>query len=182
MMVFVFFFSRLNGQIFWSTRWFEMVICRLLLITLPLLLLPPLQLSGAPPVAPVPAAAGFSARSRAAAAVATPAAAFAATTQRQAVVFESSTGPYPCIRIPSALALPGGEVLAFAECRRWAGDQCFVAGQPNASRSGEFNRSICMRRSTDGGRSWGPLQPNITRRYSASEPRAVWNGHLLAVQ
>jgi hypothetical protein len=88
-------------------------------------------------------------------------------------VFQSSTGPYPCIRIPSTLALPDGNtILAFAECRRWAGDQCFVRGIPNASREQEFNRSVCMRRSIDGGQTWGLLQPNITHRYSAN-PSAV---------
>ena len=85
-------------------------------------------------------------------------------------VFEALTGPFPCIRIPSALSLPDGSVLAFAECRRWAGDQCFVPS--NTSVAPEYNRSICMKRSLDGGRSWGALQPNITQRYSAN-PSAV---------
>ena len=61
-------------------------------------------------------------------------------------------------------------MLAFAECRRWAGDQCTVPS--NTLTGPEYNRSICSRRSTDGGRSWGPLAPNITRRYAAN-PSAV---------
>lgn len=91
-----------------------------------------------------------------------------------AVVFSAGTNPgYPCIRIPSALAIPSTNiVLAFAECRKWGGDQCFVANVPNATRAQQFNRSICMKRSTDGGASFGALQENITHRYSAN-PSAV---------
>jgi len=92
------------------------------------------------------------------------------------VVFSAGTdgtNPYPCIRIPSALAIPQTNiVLAFAECRKWGGDQCFVDNVPNATRAQEFNRSICMKRSTDGGQSFGALQSNITNRYSAN-PSAV---------
>lgn len=42
----------------------------------------------------------------------------------------------------------------------------------NATRAEEFNRSICMRRSADGGATWSALQPNITQRYAAN-PSAV---------
>ena len=91
-------------------------------------------------------------------------------------VFEASaTGPYPCVRIPSALTLGTSNIIAaFAECRRWAGDQCFVDGTSNASKSEESNRSICLRRSFDGGATWGALQLNITQRYSAN-PSAVYD-------
>ena len=100
------------------------------------------------------------------------------TAHASTVVFSAGTNPnqepyYPCIRIPSALFIPNTKILlAFAECRRWGGDQCFVDNVPNASRSQEFNRSICMKRSVDGGRTFGPLQINITKRYSAN-PSAV---------
>ena len=87
-------------------------------------------------------------------------------------VFTSPLGEYPCTRIPSASTLPDGTVLAFAECRRWAGDQCFIDGWHNATREQEFNRSICLRRSSDGGHTWGQLQPNITARYSANPTAA----------
>jgi Neuraminidase (sialidase) len=66
------------------------------------------------------------------------------------------------------LAMPDGALLAFAECRRWAGDQCFVDGHLNATRAQESNRSICMRRSEDGGTTWDALRPNITQRLSAN--------------
>ena len=92
-------------------------------------------------------------------------------------IFEALTtevGPYPCIRIPSTLALPDGSVLAFAECRRWVGDGCFIDGMKNDSSAEYFNRSICMRKSVDGGATWGALQDNITERYSAN-PSAVFD-------
>ena len=60
---------------------------------------------------------------------------------------------YPCVRIPSLLQAGGGVLLAFAECRLETGDGCFPA---NYTASGR--RDVCMRRSTDAGRSWGPLQ------------------------
>lgn len=119
-----------------------------------------------------------------------------------AVVFKSATrtpaGDYfPCMRIPSAVRLPGTDtVLAFAEARRWVGDQCCPVpccgpsatnescpvprGQPRCSGgcrpqdpqvsagSAEIDsvdttdRYVCLRISTDGGQSFGALQPNIT--------------------
>ena len=85
----------------------------------------------------------------------------------------TAVGPYPCTRIPSGLALPNGIVLAFAECRRWVGDGCFIHGMHNDSSAQYFNRSICLRRSLDGGTTWEPLQDNITERYS-SNPSAVY--------
>jgi hypothetical protein len=42
-------------------------------------------------------------------------------------IFESTTvNFFPCTRVPRcAVRLPGtNTVLAFAECRRWVGDQC----------------------------------------------------------
>ena len=107
------------------------------------------------------------------------AAAATAAAAAPSVVFQADTsagGAYPCTRIPAALALPDGALLAFAECRRWAGDQCFVRGVPNATRGQEFDRSICLRRSADGGASWGALQPNVTKRFSAN-PSAVLVPH-----
>ena len=94
---------------------------------------------------------------------------------REQVVFQSNTSGFPCTRIPAALAVPHTDViLAFAECRKWAGDQCFVGDVKNASRGGQFNRSICLRRSVDGGDHWGELQINITNRYSAN-PSALYH-------
>ena len=86
----------------------------------------------------------------------------------------TDVGPYPCTRIPAGLALPGGTILAFAECRRWVGDGCFISGMRNDSAAQQFNRSICLRRSLDGGSTWEDLQDNITERYSAN-PSAVFD-------
>lgn len=40
------------------------------------------------------------------------------------VVFEAGIGGFPCVRVPSLLAIPGGPLLAFAECRLFTGDGC----------------------------------------------------------
>jgi hypothetical protein len=37
------------------------------------------------------------------------------------VVFMSGIGGYPCVRVPSLIAVPGA-ILAFAECRSFVGD------------------------------------------------------------
>ena len=100
---------------------------------------------------------------------------FAKTTSKtppQVIFSYSSTGPFPCIRIPSALALPDGTILAFAETRRWIGDQCYPDAPKPAAPIQESNRSICLRRSLDKGVTWEPLRPNISQRYSAN-PTAV---------
>jgi hypothetical protein len=92
---------------------------------------------------------------------------------------------FPCIRIPSGLWVPGGGaagaeddggvLLAFAECRHWVGDGCYPADLPHSvpSSAEETDRYVCMRRSTDGGQTFGPLHANITGRRSTN-PTAVW--------
>ena len=93
------------------------------------------------------------------------------------VVFEASnTTAWPCFRVPSAVAIPGTDrVLAFAECRKWAGDGCVVAGARAAKSAADMkNRSICARISNDGGATWGELNPNITQVPSAN-PSAVFD-------
>ena len=59
------------------------------------------------------------------------------------VVFEAGVDPYSHIRIPSLLTLGDGTLLAFAEGR---------AGGDHAK------NDIILKRSTDGGDTWGPLQ------------------------
>lgn len=54
------------------------------------------------------------------------------------------------------------------------GDGCFIEGMRNDSSAQQFNRSICLRRSLDGGSTWEELQDNITERYSAN-PSAVFD-------
>ena len=60
------------------------------------------------------------------------------------VVITAGEGGYPSIRIPALLATRRGTLLAFAEGRAAAADQ--AANQ------------IILKRSTDNGRTWGPLQ------------------------
>lgn len=67
----------------------------------------------------------------------------------QSVLWESGKGGYHSYRIPSLLALPGGVVLAFCEGRK-----------RSLSDSGDID--LLMRRSRDGGVSWG-------------EQRVVWD-------
>jgi hypothetical protein len=67
---------------------------------------------------------------------------------------------WPCIRIPAAVAVPDTDVVvAFAECRTWIGDGCDIDGRPSSPGSQYFNRTICSRRSTDGGATWGGTKP-----------------------
>jgi len=60
-------------------------------------------------------------------------------------VYVAGEGGYHTYRIPSAIVTPKGTVLAFAEGRRAA-----------AADAGDID--LVLRRSHDGGRSWGPMQ------------------------
>lgn len=60
-------------------------------------------------------------------------------------VFVSGLDGYHTYRIPSAIVTPKGTVLAFCEGRR-------------KSRSDTGDIDLVLRRSTDGGATWGPLQ------------------------
>jgi sialidase-1 len=61
------------------------------------------------------------------------------------VPFRSGTSGYHTFRIPAAIAAPDGSLLAFAEGRR-----------NSAADDGDID--IVLRRSRDGGCTWGPLQ------------------------
>ncbi|MDC0773316.1 sialidase family protein [Streptomyces sp. HD] len=64
----------------------------------------------------------------------------------QRVIFKASQEPgYACFRIPAVVRTTQGTLLAFAEGRR---NNCGDAGDID----------IVLKRSTDGGRTWGPLQ------------------------
>lgn len=73
-------------------------------------------------------------------------------------VFRAGEGGFPCVRVPSLLAIPGtSTLLAFAECRLFTGDGCYLDPQHNHS-GDERLRLPCMKRSADGGKSWGSLR------------------------
>lgn len=76
-------------------------------------------------------------------------------------VFVSGDG-YPTYRIPSVLSTRRGTVLAFAEGRQGRGDHS--------------ENDLVLRRSTDGGRSWGPLQ-----LVASDRPHVLVNPTLLEV-
>ncbi|MGP3979532.1 sialidase family protein [Streptomyces sp. KR80] len=61
------------------------------------------------------------------------------------VPFRAGTGGYAGYRIPAAVTAPDGTVLAFAEGR-----------VDSVADFGDID--VVLRRSTDGGRTWGPLQ------------------------
>lgn len=65
--------------------------------------------------------------------------------QKTVAVFISGTEGYTTYRIPAIIRLPNGQLLAFCEGR--------------VNNAGDFgNIDIVLKRSTDGGNSWGPLQ------------------------
>src|SRR5262245_20562598 len=60
-------------------------------------------------------------------------------------VFQNGTDGYHTFRIPAVIAAKNGTLLAFAEGRKKGGGD-----------AGDID--LVMRRSTDAGKSWGPLQ------------------------
>ncbi|WP_438480632.1 sialidase family protein [Oleiharenicola lentus] len=61
------------------------------------------------------------------------------------VVFQSETEGYNTFRIPAIVKAPNGDLLAFAEGRK-------------DSRSDTGNIDLLMKRSSDGGKTWGAIQ------------------------
>lgn len=64
-------------------------------------------------------------------------------------VFSRGSGGYPVYRIPAVVALDTGAVLAFAEAR---------SPESEEQHDDHAENDIVLRRSMDGGRTWGPLQ------------------------
>ena len=63
----------------------------------------------------------------------------------QSTIFQQKEGGIHTYRIPALQVLPDNVVLAFAEARKFSGS--------------DFEKTaLAMKRSTDGGQSWGPLQ------------------------
>lgn len=63
----------------------------------------------------------------------------------ETVVFQSGTEGYNTFRIPAILRAPNGDLLAFAEGRK-------------NSRSDTGDIDLLLKRSSDGGKTWGPIQ------------------------
>ena len=90
-------------------------------------------------------------------------------------VFSYNDGGFPCTRIPSLLALPGGKtLLAFVECRMFTGDGCEPTRPLNGTGAFGQDRYMCMKASADGGRSWGALRKNLTAGRAAN-PSALYD-------
>ncbi len=84
----------------------------------------------------------------------------AAAEPRFSDVFSSGKEGYKSIRIPSVVVTKHGVVLAFAEGRAEANDQA--------------ENDIILKRSTDAGRTWGPLQLlHDDGKHSLNNPTAV---------
>jgi sialidase-1 len=89
------------------------------------------------------------------AAVAVPAAVGAATAQADvasALVFNKNTEGHDCYRIPTIVKANNGDLLAFAEGRNEGASFCNDLGKID----------LVLKRSTDGGKTWGALQTVIT--------------------
>jgi sialidase-1 len=63
----------------------------------------------------------------------------------ETVVYRSDTEGYNTFRIPAIVRAPNGDLLAFAEGRK-------------KSRSDTGDIDLLLKRSTDGGKNWGPVQ------------------------
>ncbi|MGW3994136.1 sialidase family protein [Amycolatopsis sp. NPDC004772] len=89
------------------------------------------------------------------AALAVPAAVGAATAQADAAstpVFTKNTEGHDCYRIPTVVKANNGDLLAFAEGRNGGAHACADLGKID----------LVLKRSTDGGKTWGALNTVIT--------------------
>ncbi|MFI9387456.1 LamG-like jellyroll fold domain-containing protein [Kutzneria sp. NPDC052558] len=68
------------------------------------------------------------------------------------VLFRAGTGGYGCFRIPALVRTKQGSLLAFAEARK----------SPSCADRGDID--IVLRRSTDDGRTWGPVRVVLAGR------------------
>lgn len=71
----------------------------------------------------------------------------------KSTVFTHGESGWPCFRIPGTLALPNNTLLSFAAARSYTGDHCYPL---NATYPKKYSAHV-VKRSTDGGVSWGPL-------------------------
>lgn len=94
----------------------------------------------------------------------------AASAGRLRPVFRSGADGYACFRSPALLCCASGTLLAFCEGRR---DGC----------GDEGDIGLVLRRSLDGGMSWGPLQVLVQDGHTAKNPVPVLleDGRILLV-
>lgn len=78
----------------------------------------------------------------------------------QQILFRSGTGGYGCFRIPTLIRTKAGTLLAFAEGRH----------SPSCADRGRID--IVVRRSTNDGRTWGPIRTVLSG--SATDPEAPY--------
>lgn len=81
-------------------------------------------------------------------------------------VFTSGQDGYAMYRIPAIEVAPDGSLLAFAEARKYNG------GDPGMENN---EIDLVMKRSTDGGKTWSPMQliEHAGERWSAANPATV---------
>ena len=99
---------------------------------------------------------------------------FTANAAADVTVFHSGIGGFPCVRVPSLVAVPGVVLLAFAECRHFVGDSCEPADKRRWNSTDKQSRVICLRRSFDNGTTWGPLNVNVAPGWHAAYPTASY--------
>lgn len=91
-------------------------------------------------------------------------------------VFSHGEGGFPCWRVPAVvMATSTGRLFAFAEARNYSGDGCVPAGlTPNASHPDEGPRSLALKTSVNGGRSWSAFR---IVDWNGINPAAVYDAH-----
>lgn len=83
----------------------------------------------------------------------------------QSTVYTHGEGRFPCIRIPSTLALPFDVMLSFAAARSWTGDVRHV----------ETFQTVCVRcvlRTAGGLTPWSRAEL-LPKRHASSQPEAL---------
>ena len=77
-----------------------------------------------------------------------------------------------CYRLPAMIAATNGTVLAFVSARNWTGDGCHPI-HPVVSTDKDSMQTLALRRSTDGGSSFGPITQAISGQFV--DFQAVWD-------
>lgn len=108
------------------------------------------------------------------------------------LVFAAGEGGWPCIRIPVVLEAGEGVLLAFAECRAFAGDWCASPEQAQApsarvrraqthvppaifASDGLQLKFLCQKSSRDGGNTWSGLSYPAGLDRASGQPSVVYD-------